>query len=233
MKATLGGTYPWCVTLQDSLLGFAALAALITVIPGTDTALVLRYTLSQGRRHAYMAALGMISGAFVWGAAAATGVSALLTVSTVAYDILRLAGAAYMVWLGVTLWRASFAKGDGGTKDDGGASPLGLPHLAYEPLGRTWVKGLVSNLLNPKYGMFCIAVIPQFLVPGVPPVWMGLMLTVVSNVEAVLWFVAIVAAAHFFRRWLEGAAFRKWIDRITGTVLGAFGVAAVLETRHA
>ncbi|WP_249336116.1 LysE family translocator [Sinomonas gamaensis] len=220
------------MTLQDSLLGFAALAALITVIPGTDTALVLRYTLSQGRRHAYVAALGMISGAFVWGAAAATGVSALLTVSTVAYDILRYAGAAYMAWLGVTLWRASFGKG-GGTTNDGGEAPLGLAHLAYEPLGRTWTKGLVSNLLNPKYGMFCIAVIPQFLVPGVPPVWMGLMLTVVSNVEAIIWFIAVVGAAHFFRRWLEGPSFRKWIDRVTGTVLGAFGVAAVLEASRA
>ena len=220
------------MTLQDSLLGFAALAALITVIPGTDTALVLRYTLSQGRRHAYMAAFGMISGAFVWGAAAATGVSALLTISTVAYDILRFAGAAYMVWLAVSLWRASLAR-KGETADDGGQPLRGLPHLSYEPLGRTWAKGLVSNLLNPKYGMFCIAVIPQFLVPGVPPVWMGLMLTVVSNVEAVAWFVAIVAAAHVFRKWLEGPKFRTWIDRVTGTVLGAFGVAAVLETRHA
>lgn len=219
------------MTLHDSLLGFAALAALITIIPGTDTALVLRYALSQGRRHAYAAALGMTSGAFVWGVAAATGVSALLTVSTVAYDVVRLAGAAYMVWLGVSLWRASFRKGN--AADDGGAPIRGLPHLSYEPLGRTWAKGLVSNLLNPKYGMFCIAVIPQFLVPGVPPVWMGLLLTVVSNVEAVVWFIAIVAAAHFFRKWLEGPKFRTWIDRVTGTVLGAFGVAAVLETRHA
>lgn len=221
------------MTLQNSLLGFAALAALITVIPGTDTALVLRYTLNQGRRHAYIAALGMISGAFVWGVAAATGVSALLTVSTVAYDILRVAGAVYMVWLAVGLWRASFGKAAPGTADDGEGSPLvaGLPRLGYEPLGRTWAKGLVSNLLNPKYGMFCIAVIPQFLVPGVPAVWMGLMLTVVSNVEAIVWFVAIVGAAHFFRKWLEGPKFRTWIDRVTGTVLGAFGVAAVLETK--
>ncbi|WP_212745969.1 LysE family translocator [Sinomonas susongensis] len=221
------------MTLQNSLLGFAALAALITVIPGTDTALVLRYTLSQGRRHAYIAALGMISGAFVWGVAAATGVSALLTVSTVAYDVLRLAGAVYMVWLAVGLWRASFRKAAPGTADDGEGSPLaaGLPRLGQEPLGRTWAKGLVSNLLNPKYGMFCIAVIPQFLVPGVPSVWMGLMLTVVSNIEAVVWFVAIVGAAHFFRKWLEGPKFRAWIDRVTGTVLGAFGVAAVLETK--
>ncbi|GAB4100855.1 LysE family translocator [Sinomonas halotolerans] len=215
------------MTLSDSLLGFAALAALITVIPGTDTALVLRYTLSQGRRHAYTAALGMISGAFIWGAAAATGVSALLAVSTVAYDVVRFAGAAYMVWLGVGLWRASFAK------HDADLPPGALPHHSLEPLRRTWFKGFVSNLLNPKYGMFCIAVIPQFLVPGVPPILMGLLLTVVSNIEAVLWFVAIVSAAQFFKKWINGAQFRKWIDRVTGTVLGAFGVVTVLEARHA
>jgi threonine/homoserine/homoserine lactone efflux protein len=215
------------VTLTESLLGFAAIAALITVLPGTDTALVLRYTLSQGRRHAYTAALGMISGAFVWGAAAATGVSALLTVSTVAYDVLRLAGAAYMLWLAVGLWRASFAR------HDADLPPGALPQHSLEPLRRTWAKGFVSNILNPKYGMFCIAVIPQFLVPGVPAVWMGLLLSVVANIEAILWFVAIVAAAQFFSRWLNGAQFRKWIDRVTGTALGAFGVVAILETRHA
>ncbi|WP_433875911.1 LysE family translocator [Sinomonas atrocyanea] len=215
------------MTLTESLLGFAAIAALITVLPGTDTALVLRYTISQGRRHAYTAALGMISGAFVWGAAAATGVSTLLTVSTVAYDVLRLAGAAYMLWLAVGLWRASFARHDADL-------PHGaLPQHSLEPLRRTWAKGFVSNILNPKYGMFCIAVIPQFLVPGVPAVWMGLLLSVVANIEAILWFVAIVAAAQFFSRWLNGARFRKWIDRVTGTALGAFGIVAILETRHA
>ncbi|MGT2463172.1 LysE family translocator [Sinomonas atrocyanea] len=215
------------MTLTDSLLGFAAIAALITVIPGTDTALVLRYTLSQGRRHAYTAALGMITGAFVWGAAAATGVSALLAVSEVAYDVLRIAGAAYMVWLGIGLWRASLAR------RDGELPPGALPHHSLEPLRKAWAKGLVSNLLNPKYGMFCVAVIPQFLVPGVPPVAMGLMLSVVANAEALIWFLAIVAAAQFFGRWLNGATFRKWIDRVTGTVLGAFGVVAVLELRRA
>ncbi|WP_115789502.1 LysE family translocator [Arthrobacter silvisoli] len=212
------------MTLQESLLGFAAIAALITVIPGTDTALVLRYSIAHGRRHAYMAAFGMISGAFVWGAAAATGVSALLTVSTVAYDVLRLGGAAYMLWLGVGLWRASLKTSDA----DLPASVL--PHLSLEPLHRTWLKGFVSNLLNPKYGMFCIAVIPQFLVPGVPAVWMGLLLSVVSNLEAVVWFAAIISAAQFFRKWLQGAQFRRWIDRVTGTVLGTFGVVAVVET---
>jgi threonine/homoserine/homoserine lactone efflux protein len=218
------------VNLQESLLGYAAIAALITVIPGTDTALVLRYSIAQGRRHAYMASFGMIAGAFVWGAAAATGVSALLTVSTVAYDVLRLGGAAYMLWLGIGLWRASLKK------SDAELPPGALPHLSLEPLRRTWLKGFVSNLLNPKYGMFCIAVIPQFLVPSVPAVWMGLLLSVVSNLEAVVWFAVIISAAQFFRKWLQGASFRRWIDRVTGTVLGTFGVVAVVETfapRHA
>ncbi|WP_426302108.1 LysE family translocator [Arthrobacter sp. R-11] len=218
------------VNLQESLLGYAAIAALITVIPGTDTALVLRYSIAQGRRHAYMAAFGMIAGAFVWGAAAATGVSALLTVSTVAYDVLRLGGAVYMLWLGIGLWRASLKK------SDADLPPGALPHLSLEPLRRTWLKGFASNLLNPKYGMFCIAVIPQFLVPEVPAVWMGLLLSVVSNVEAVVWFAVIISAAQFFRKWLQGAQFRRWIDRVTGTVLGSFGVVAVVETfapRHA
>ncbi len=218
------------MNLQESLLGYAAIAALITVIPGTDTALVLRYSIAQGRRHAYMASFGMIAGAFVWGAAAATGVSALLTVSTVAYDVLRLGGAAYMLWLGIGLWRASLKK------SDAELPPGALPHLSLEPLRRTWLKGFVSNLLNPKYGMFCIAVIPQFLVPSVPAVWMGLLLSVVSNLEAVVWFAVIISAAQFFRKWLQGASFRRWIDRVTGTVLGTFGVVAIVETfapRHA
>lgn len=212
------------MNLQESLLGYAAIAALITIIPGTDTAMVLRYSIAQGRRHAYMAAFGMIAGAFVWGAAAATGVSALLTVSTVAYDVLRLAGAGYMLWLGIGLWRASLKK------SDAELPPGALPHLSLERLRRTWLKGFVSNLLNPKYGMFCIAVIPQFLVPEVPAVWMGLMLSVVSNLEAVAWFALIISAAQFFRKWLQGARFRRWIDRVTGTVLGTFGVVAVAET---
>ncbi len=215
------------MTLEQSLLGFAALSVLITILPGTDTALVLRYALGRSRRHAYTAALGMITGAFIWGVAAATGVSALLAVSTVAYDILRVIGAGYMLWLAFSFWRASF-RSDEGTVDTAG----GPATVAPEHLGKTWAKGFLSNILNPKYGMFCLAVIPQFLVPTIAPLWMGLMLSVISNLEAALWFTLIITAAHYFRRWLEGPRFRKVIDRVTGTALGAFGLVALAETRH-
>ncbi|MFJ3957990.1 LysE family translocator [Arthrobacter sp. NPDC090010] len=215
------------MSLEQSLLGFAALSVLITILPGTDTALVLRYALGQSRRHAYMAALGMISAAFVWGIAAATGVSALLAVSTVAYDILRIIGAGYMLWLAYSFWRASFRSAPGTVTTPGGDAVVAPEHF-----GKTWGKGFLSNILNPKYGMFCLAVIPQFLVPGIAPLGMGIMLALISNLEAALWFTLIITAAHYFRRWLDGPRFRKVIDRVTGTALGAFGLVALAETRR-
>jgi threonine/homoserine/homoserine lactone efflux protein len=93
--------------LLSSVLSFAVVSGLMTMVPGLDTALVLRTAITQGRRHAFAAALGINTGALVWGAAAAVGVSALLTASTTAYTIVRIAGAAYMVWLGgKMLWAA-------------------------------------------------------------------------------------------------------------------------------
>jgi threonine/homoserine/homoserine lactone efflux protein len=95
------------VSLGTSVLTFAVLAAALTVTPGLDTALVLRAALTQNRPQAAATALGIVAGLFVWAAAAAAGVSALLTASELAYDVLRYAGAAYLVWSGGRLlWQA-------------------------------------------------------------------------------------------------------------------------------
>src|SRR5204863_10167937 len=88
------------VTLGSAVLGFTIVAAALTVTPGLDTALVLRSALTGRRSEAAATAGGIVAGLFVWGAAAAAGLSALLTASQVAYDILRYAGAAYLLWMG-------------------------------------------------------------------------------------------------------------------------------------
>jgi threonine/homoserine/homoserine lactone efflux protein len=92
-----------------ALLGFAAVAGVLTIIPGLDTALVLRTALIQGRGRAFATALGILTGALLWGAGAAAGVSALLTASTIGYSIVRIAGAAYLVWLGCRFLRSAMA----------------------------------------------------------------------------------------------------------------------------
>jgi threonine/homoserine/homoserine lactone efflux protein len=95
------------VTILSALAAFAVVAGLLTITPGLDTALVLRAAVIQSRRHAYAVAAGICAGLLVWGVAAAFGISALLTASTLAYDVLRLIGAAYMAWLGVVLLRSA------------------------------------------------------------------------------------------------------------------------------
>ena len=93
------------VDLSD-LASFAVVAGLLTIIPGIDTALVVRTTVAQGRRRGFAVATGICTGCLIWGAAAAVGVSALLVASRLGYDVVRIAGAGYLTWLGaMMLWR--------------------------------------------------------------------------------------------------------------------------------
>jgi threonine/homoserine/homoserine lactone efflux protein len=209
------------VTVPQALAGFAVLAAVLTIIPGLDTALVLRSSLSQGRRHAIATALGICSGAFVWGAAAAVGATALLAASEVAFMALKLAGAAYLVVMGVTMFVRTFLR-----------AALDQPEVT-RPAGsvRTaFGRGALTNLLNPKVGVFYIAVIPQFIPEGVPALPMGLLLALVHVLESMVWFAAIILASGLARRWLAGERARRWIDRVTGGVLVGFGAALAVES---
>lgn len=209
------------MTIPQALAGFALLAAVLTIIPGLDTALVLRSSLTQGRRHAYATAFGICSGAFVWGAAAAVGASALLAASEVGFTILKLAGAVYLVYLGVSMFVKTFVKREG------------VPETE-RPTGSLWAafgRGALTNLLNPKVGVFYIAVIPQFVPAGVPPLPMGLALGLVHILESMVWFTAIIFATQFARRWLSSPRSARIIDRVTGGILVGFGVSLAVEAR--
>jgi len=146
------------VDLYQSLLSFGLVAGLLTLVPGIDTALVLRSSLARTRGFAFATALGISTGLMVWGIAAAVGVSALLAASELAYRALTIAGAAYMVWLGASLlWKSR-------AKDASSASPaadVGVPAASRHQLFQGWLTGTGTNLLNPKVGVFYIATIPS------------------------------------------------------------------------
>jgi threonine/homoserine/homoserine lactone efflux protein len=210
------------MSLTQALLGFALVAGVLTIIPGLDTALVLRSALTQSRRHAWASALGVLTGALAWGVAAAVGASALLAASEVAFTILKLAGAAYMIFLGARLLVASFRKTV--HKLPAIERPGGSVRSAY-------ARGALTNLLNPKVGVFYVATIPQFLAVGVAPLWMGLLLALVYDVESIIWFAALIYGAQLLRRILNSPRFERIIDRVTGSVLIAFGVVVASESR--
>ena len=211
------------MTVPQAVLGFAVVAGLLTIIPGIDTALVLRSAISRGRGYAFAAAAGINAGCFVWGIAAAVGASALLAASELAYRILTLAGAAYMVWLGIHLLRASLRPRE--------AAPAGSVDPPRASAWHGFATGLWTNLLNPKIGVFYLATIPQFVPADVSPLLMGVLLAAVHNVLGMAWFTVIILATGFAARWLARDSVAKVTDRITGTVLVAFGAKLALDSR--
>ncbi len=210
--------------LLTDVLSFAVVAGLLTIVPGLDTAMVLRSTAANGRRHGFATALGVNSGALVWGAGAAVGVSALLTASTIAYMIVRIAGALYMIWLGSGLLiRALRAREDELTASQATAGEPGL--------ARSWSRGLTTNLLNPKIGAFYVAILPQFIPPHASHLAVGLLLAVVHDVEGLVWFTAIILGTYSVRRLLERRKAQRGIDGVTGATLIGFGVKLGLSSK--
>ena len=203
------------MTLGTAVLSFAVVATALTVTPGLDTALVLRAALTRDRWEAAATAGGIVAGLFVWGAAAAVGVSALLTASGTAYDVLRFAGAAYLVWFGVRLLiRALRPRSDAD-------EPAGAAGGSSWRAART---GLATNLLNPKVGVFYVALLPQFLPAGGDPLAVGLLLAGVHALLSVVWFVLLITLATLLSRWLRRPATVRAIDGVTGATLLGFGV---------
>jgi threonine/homoserine/homoserine lactone efflux protein len=208
-------------------LSFAVVAGLLTLVPGMDTALVLRSSISRSRRFAFATATGISTGAMIWGVAAAVGVSALLAASEIAYRLLTIAGAAYMIWLGLSLLWKSLRHGKAAATPEADASVPGRNELFTG-----WLTGTGTNLLNPKVGVFYIATIPQFIPAGEPPLLVGVLLAGVHCVLTMAWFTLLIFGTGYASRWLRGARSIRIIDSITGTVLVGFGLKLALEPAH-
>jgi threonine/homoserine/homoserine lactone efflux protein len=206
--------------ITHSLLSFAMVAALITVIPGLDTAVVLRNALTLGRTAAFATALGIGSGALVWGVAAATGVSVLLTASHAAYLGLRVGGACYLVWMGVGMIRSARRPAPALDVEEG-AEMVGADRRRVLP---AYLRGFGTNILNPKVGAFYVAMLPQFIPAHTSHVAMGLALAGIHDVEGMIWFTVVILAAHRARIWFARDRVRRGLDAVTGTVLVGFGV---------
>lgn len=202
------------MTVGSALVGFALVAGLLTITPGLDTALVLRAALTSQRRHAYATAAGICAGLLVWGGAAAVGVSALLTASRLAYDGVRVVGAAYMTWLGVGLLRAAVRRRE---PEHEGPAPASSAWRGFQ-------RGVLTNLLNPKIGAFYVAVLPQFLPQGVSALLMGALLAVVHVLLGLVWFSALILGAARMRGVLGRPGAQRVLDAGTGSVLIGFGL---------
>ncbi len=202
------------------VLAFVGVVAVIVVVPGPDMALVLQNGLARGRRAAVETALGINAGLVVWAVAAALGVAALLHASAPAFTALKLAGAAYLVWLGVRALVAAWR----GTGGDPQVRSRGLT-------GSPFTQGLLSNLLNPKIALVFTTLIPQFVDPAAPAAAQTLLLAAIFICMGLLWLTSYALLVARAGALLRRPAVRRALNAVTGTVLVALGVRLALERR--
>jgi threonine/homoserine/homoserine lactone efflux protein len=215
--------------VTTALLGFALAATLVILAPGPDFMLVMRNTVRGGRRAGWVTACGTLSGLTVWALAAALGLSALLQVSHVAYDVLRFCGAAYLIWLGVTSLGSIRRQGTGRAAPDAGAAAL---CQAPARPGRAYLNGMLSNLLNPKISVFFMAFLPAFVPAGASASRFSLVLGAWFIAETGLWLTVVAWLADRGVRWLRRPTVQRWLERVTGLVLIGFGLRLATESRR-
>ena len=203
------------MTITQAILGFTLAAALLTVTPGLDTALVLRSSAAGGARRAVAAALGIAVGCLVWGAAVAGGLGALLRAAPQMFALLQTVGAAYLLWLGA---RLILRPRDGFAADPEGAAG-------------GFSQGLLTNLLNPKVGVFYLTFLVQFVPAGVPAAPFVFLLACIHVALGLAWFALLIAATLPLARILRRPAVIRALDRATGGVFVLFGVRLALAPR--
>ncbi len=211
------------MTELQALLAFTATATLLTITPGLDTALVLRTAAAEGPRRAMLAALGISLGCLAWGIAVGAGLGALLAASQLAFDLLRWAGALYLLVLGVKLIR--------GPRQTIELTAVSDP----QPAGRSpnWlVLGFLTNLLNPKIGVFYVSFLPQFVPAGADMLGWSVLLASIHNGLGLAWFAALVLATRPLAGALRSKGVVAWLDRLTGALFIGFALKLAFDTRR-
>jgi len=192
---------------------FLAAALALCVAPGPDTAYILGRTVLQGRRAGVVSVLGVVTGAAVHVLAAGLGLSAFLAASASAFGLVKLAGAAYLVWLGVKTFRERPAA-------------AAEPALVRRTDRQLFAQGVLTDVLNPKVAVFFLAFLPHFIAPEAPhKVACFLLLGGMVLAMGLAWDLSLaLASARFVRAVRLRPGLGRWSNRAMGGLLAALGL---------
>ncbi len=209
---------------MTALTTYLVAITLLTITPGVDTMLVIRNTARGGWRDGAVSSLGICSGLFLHATISAVGISMILLQATWAFSALKLAGAGYLVWLGVCSWRKvlrretfEIANGESRTADN-------------FLIRRSLREGFLSNVLNPKTAIFYMAFLPQFINPAQSALLQSLFLAGLHFIIAMIWQCLLALMAKQFKSWLQRPRVSQVFDGATGTVMIALGLRVAVES---
>ncbi|HEH9398083.1 TPA: LysE family translocator [Aeromonas sobria] len=195
---------------------FVVSGLLLNMMPGPDSLLIMLRSGSQGWRAGSAAALGIGTGTMIHVLAAALGLSALLSASAELFTVIKLAGALYLVYLGVSLFRQPTANSAVG-------AAVTLPVLSY---GQIYRQGVLTNVLNPKVALFFLAFVPQFIAPDAPDKALAfILLGCIFNLNGMIWCHLLVFSTAYARNKVKlPARIGRWLNRGIGTLFVGLGI---------
>ena len=202
---------------------FVLSGLLLNIMPGPDSLLIMTRSATQGWRAGCAAALGIGIGTLIHILAAALGLSAVLATSATAFTVVKLVGAAYILYMAVGLLRSR-------KRDDERAAPV-LPPLPYRTI---FGQGFLTNVLNPKVAIFFLAFVPQFIQADAPNKALAfIVLGCIFNVNGMLWCLGLaVTTARASARIKLSPAVSLWLNRATGGLFFWLGVKLALSKSH-
>ena len=222
----------------ETLLLFLPMAAILVILPGPDFALIAKISLLDGRPQGQAAACGVALGICVHTTAAMLGISALIAQSMLWFSILKYAGAAYLVWLGILALRNSGAVSaavvktaprDGVALHEAPETPIAEPRLSVRQWWSFFWQGFLTNALNPKAVVFFLTMLPQFLDPHAALWPQFLELGGIMAFFCLGWFVLLASLLHRIRRLFARPSFQAWLHRLTGLIFICFAFRLALE----
>ncbi|MBD3861625.1 LysE family translocator [Bacillus sp. 28A-2] len=196
---------------MNDFLSFLLLTFFIVASPGVDFALITKRTIGAGKSDGIKMALGLTSGALIHTLAAAFGLSLILMKSALAFEMIKYAGAMYLIYLGVSSFFHKKKKGVS-------------PHEVETTKHSAFKQGLISNTLNPKVAIFFLTFLPQFVTPDLNTSLQFVMMGSIYALLSILWFTTVVCLLGYIRKFLLSAKVQTTIDQFTGLVLVIFGV---------
>ncbi len=207
----------------QELLAFVGLCLVLAATPGANLAVVLRCASLGGQRAAVGASLGLTLGKVFWAIVSLAGLAALLAASATAYQTLRLAGAVYLVWLGIQALLSARRH----------SSPAVLDAEPRETMSLSGglQRGLLGDLLNPKVGLFYTTIFPQFIGPGDSVVPVATVLLVAHAAVLMTWYPGVTYLLSQAGRALKRPQLAKLLHRVMGSILIAMGVRLAVASR--
>jgi len=201
--------------MPDSLLTFFVAITLLTMTPGVDTMIIIRNTVRGGSKDGLVSSLGICSGLFVHAFLSAVGISAILLYSTTAFTVLKVIGAAYLIWLGFVNIK-EFASNSKQQK----FTPTKQPFHFFKSLR----EGFMSNVLNPKTIVFYMAFLPQFISPEHSALMQSMLLASFHFIIATIWQGIIIYTIYSANLFITKPSVKKSLDLLSGTIMIALGI---------